>query len=179
MPDFTVIEGGGDKDAHHRNVAKWNFRDLALEILRMVSGGGAARYAGVHFEGFLRQCVEHDVDFDRTIGEATRDMHSKIFNEEDQHPVIRDELRLLYAAMKLINERAAIDDAAKGRRSQREYDFRDALEALIISHERTARANGRSYIGDMMKRAGLPPLAAHSRQRAPKQRRSKNPWDDR
>ncbi|WP_131833518.1 hypothetical protein [Ancylobacter aquaticus] len=168
MVDLRVIEGSGSPEerraAYAEAMAADAFSGLAIEILRAVARGPDNAYrTSVALQALYERLAAADVHLHASIHEGVRDVHERLM------PIGRDpydaELRwLLQCALRLAAEMLATDGFAKGRASQRQDDFRRALESYLIEKEGSSRRGGGSYLSGLLRQlAPLPPTPSPPR----------------
>lgn len=160
MVDLRVIEGSGSPEereaAYAEALAAEAFEALVIEVLRAVGRGPDNSYRVIDaLKELYGKWTAGGVRFGPPIRAGVLAVHERLLpSNEDPYDA---ELRyLLSCALRLTAERLATDGFAKGRASQREDDFRRALESYLLEKEERTRHYGGSYLTSLLSR--LPPL---------------------
>lgn len=178
MVDLRVIEGSGSPEerraAYAEAMAADAFTGLAIEILRAVARGPDNAYrTGMALQFLYERLAAPDVHLHASIHEGVRDVHERLM-PSDQNAYDAELRWLLQCALRLAAEMLATDGFAKGRASQRQDDFRRALESYLIEREEVSRQGGGSYLSGLLRQlTPLPPTP--SRPRASGKRKTKKP----
>jgi hypothetical protein len=176
MPDFTVIDGGGDRgiDGFAGQYAVQCLEDLVIEILRnlardQLSAGRTTRL----MIAFSKAAGEFDGPLFEIIAVALGNLNARTFGSE-QTDLDQETQDILRYALRVIAESMATDGAARGRLSQRRNDMRSSIESWVHGREERSRANGWSYLDEMSRKLGkwTPPPRAVNRQPRPKNKKA-------
>jgi hypothetical protein len=154
MPDFTVIEGDGERKDWDRQIAQQHFEEFAVALLRSLAGGDQSYQTTQQFFRFLQHAQESRVPIGPVIDGAIGELHRMAFETEraDGYDVERKDVT--QAALRVIAESMASDNAARARRSKREDYLNRAIEEKILGSETRSRENGWSYVENLTKRLG-------------------------
>ncbi len=153
MPDFTVIDGGGERRDHAAEMAQSVFEDLALEIVRVAARGGDPEFRAARaLNHFLAHAAEAKAEPATIVDRALHSFHKSIFGHESARELDRDLMDVVKCSLRLAAEEAAQDPAAAARRSSRKAELLAAIEQLMIGREERARKNGRSYLVNLAER---------------------------
>jgi hypothetical protein len=157
MPDFTVIEGGGEPRDWNRELSQQHFETFIVTLLRsLASGEGSYRLTDEFFR-FLEHAQENKVPLAPVLDGAVRSLHEQCFRSSGEDGYESELQHILQAALRVTAESMANDNAARARRSKREDDLRHAIEAKVIGSERRSRDNGWSYVQNLTKHLGKKP----------------------
>ena len=136
MPDFTVIEGGGQggggsdsTEDYHAGDARYHFRNLIVEILRALPRGDDQRCrVGQELVAFMEHLSKTTAPLGAIIDPVISDIHKNICRDENSI----EHYRLLYSvvrsALQVAAEASCHDNAAHGRCSQREQKLENSIE---------------------------------------------------
>jgi hypothetical protein len=154
MPDFTVIDGGGDRgiNGFAGQYAVQCLEDLVLEILRNLARdqSSAGRTTRLML-AFSKAAGEFDGPLFEIIAMALGNLNASTFGS-DQTDLDQETQDILRYALRVVAESMAIDSAARGRLSQRRNDMQTAIESWMRVREERSRANGWSYLGEMSRK---------------------------
>ncbi|MBM0206099.1 hypothetical protein JNW90_26095 [Micromonospora sp. STR1s_5] len=154
---FTVIEGGGKRDERDFRLAVQEFTRFLMEVLRGTARGDDH---GARVTTALVRFVKRADGVDRPLWTIVHQALTEAFSTaleidfEDDASRKSDDKMVMRSALQTLAETLAIDPAAGGRRSQRERDFRNAIEQTIIESERRSRENGWSFVQNLTERLG-------------------------
>jgi len=157
MPDFTVIEGGGKERDWDREIAQRHFEDFVVVLLRSLAAGDASYQLTQQFFRFLEHARESEVPIGPVFDEAIRNLHAMAFDIENAPFYEVERKDITQAALRVIAESMATDNAARARRSKREDSLNQAIENKILGSETRSRENGWSYVGNLTKGLGKRP----------------------
>lgn len=171
MPDFTVIEGGGNgRRTVEEVLARQSFATFVIELLRAL---GRDRDDGFRVTAAMISFVEKvraaDLPLGPLLAEEITDLHNAVFGlrREDDHD--REVRSVLEAAFRTTIEHMADDEFAKARRSRQETKLRAAIEQALLSREKRARENGGfSYLKSLSDRVGKWPPPKNGRKQPKK-----------
>jgi hypothetical protein len=153
MPDFTVIDGGGDTKRQHRENAQRYFQAFIIAMLRDLTSARRSSDSIGPFFTFINYAVDNNVFGELDVLEnAIRELSSRAFDVPDPDDI--EEQAITEAALRVVVERLASDKFAGGRLSQQRERFERVMKICIRSREQRARDNGRSYIADLTKGLG-------------------------
>jgi hypothetical protein len=150
MPDFTVINGGGEKYDRHAVAAQQYLEQLIIEILRAVPrGNDRDQRVAAYLVGIAENVAQSPSPIANIVNGAlensTRKLDLGAFCPHD------DEIsQVVTGALQLAAESLAQDPAAKGRRSKRASSLEEAIEAHMVNSEQRARNNGWSFLHHIM-----------------------------
>lgn len=85
---------------------------------------------------------------------AISNLHAMAFATDDLPFYEVERKDITQAALRVIAESMATDNAARARRSKREQSLTQAIEEKIVSSETRSRENGWSYVENLTKRLG-------------------------
>lgn len=161
MVDLRVIEGNPSPEerraAYAQAMAADTFEVLAIEILRAVARGPDNAYrTGVAVQALFERLAAPGVHLHASVHEGVGNLHERLM-PSDRDSYDEDLRWLLVCALRLAAEMLATDGFAKGRASQRQDDFRRALERHLLEREEDARKWGGSYLAGLL--GQLPPLS--------------------
>jgi hypothetical protein len=165
MPDFTVIDGGGDRgiNGFAGQHAVQSFEDLVIEVLRKLARDphSVGRITQLMF-AFTNAAGEFEGPLFEIIAAALGSLNARTFGSA-QTELDQETQDILRYALRVVAESMATDAAARGRLSQRRNDMRTAIESWVHGREERSRANGWSYLEEMSRKLGKwtsPPRAA-------------------
>ena len=158
MPDFTVIEGGGEPKDWERQISQQRFESFVVVLLRSLAAGEGAYRLTQEFSRFLEHARKTEVPIGPVLDGAVYSLHGQAFDVEDQDDFRADQRRILQAALRVIAESMASDSAARARLSKREDTLTHAIEERILGYERRSRENGWSYVANLKERLGKWPV---------------------
>jgi hypothetical protein len=149
MPDFTVIDGGGDTKRQHRENAQRYFQAFIIAMLRDLTSARRLSDSIGPFFKFINYAVDNNVFGEIDVLEsAIRELSSRAFDIPDPDDI--EEKAMTEAALRVVIERLASDKLASGRLSQQRERFEGVMKICIRSREQRARENGRSYITSLI-----------------------------
>jgi hypothetical protein len=154
MPDFTVIEGGGEPRDWEREIAQQHFEDFVVVLLRTLASGDGSHQLTQQFFRFLEHAQENKVPIAPVFDGAISNLHAMAFATDDLPFYEIERKDITQAALRVIAESMATDNAARARRSKREQSLTQAIEQKILSSETRSRENGWSYVENLTKRLG-------------------------
>jgi hypothetical protein len=131
MPDFTVIEGGGEPTDYDALAAQDAFRMLSIEIIRaMVRGEDVNGKIGkkvIEFNQHLRKSRKNLFEIiDGTMREMRKDLSpDRDFDAPSFHVD-----RIVSASLQVAAETCCFDNAAEGRRGSRENNLFAAIKGF-------------------------------------------------
>jgi hypothetical protein len=156
MPDFTVIEGGGNPGDRERRTSQAYLEDFIVDLLRGVGGSERSYRCAQHLIQFVSHGTEHSIPLVPVLADAIASLRAQAHDEDEDWGPSHDRWRIVEAALRYAAESMAVDPAAKGRRSQRLSDLDSAASNFVVSQERRSRASGWSYIEHITR--GLEPI---------------------
>lgn len=154
MPDFTVIEGGGQPREWEREIAQRHFEDFVVVLLRSLASGDGSYHLTQQFFRLLEHAQESKISIGPALAGAISNLHAMAFATDDLPSYEVERKDINQAALRVIAESMATDNAARARRSKREQSLTQAIEERILSSETRSRENGWSYIENLTKRLG-------------------------
>jgi hypothetical protein len=154
MPDFTVIDGGGEPHDFEADLVRRAFARLVISIFRALANGDDP------------ECRIHDalVSISQHSGTARMPLVSILddvipsLNEElfvtDRPALFEPEmLGIVRDSLRIAAETIAPDQAARTRRSSRLSDLQSSIERYMIAREIFSRTNsGGSYLASFAER---------------------------
>ena len=151
MPDFTVIDGDGDRGRADREASQQNLEMLIVFLLRDLTSGDYPYRTVQQFIMFLEHARERGVPMGPVFEGAIKDLNERAFRIEEIGWEPENELKnILCAALRVTAESMSTDGAARGRRSQRGQRLDRAIKEMILSSETRSRENGWSYVADLI-----------------------------
>lgn len=165
MVDLRVIEGSGSPEerqaAYAEEMAAAAFEALVVEILRAVARGSDNSHRVLDaLRELYGKWTADGVRLGPPIRTGVLSVHERLL-PSDEDPYDGELRYLLSCALRLTAERLATDGFARGRASQREDDFRRALESYLLEKEERSRRYGGSYLTSLLSQ--LPPLPPRTR----------------
>jgi hypothetical protein len=157
MPDFTVIDGGGDRGRADRELSQQYFEDFVVALLRSLASGEHTYRITEQFFRFLEHAQESSVPIGQVFQVAIRDLNDRAIPFPDGFLRVEEKTEILLAALRVIAERASTDSLARARLSRRDHELQGAIERYTLDREERARANGWSYLKDLTKQFGKRP----------------------
>lgn len=154
MPDFTVIDGGGEKRDWDREISQQHFEDFILALLRGLASGDQTYRAKEQFFQFLEHAQKTQVPIGPVIDGAIKELHGMAFNTENVAGYEYEQIAVTQAALLVIVECMAKDNLAKARLSKREDSLGRSIERKVLSSEVRSRENGWSYVENLTKHLG-------------------------
>lgn len=138
MPDFTIIDGGGEKRDWDAVMAQQHFRSLVVELLRSVARGDDPTFRIV---GHLNNFIEAARKAQRSAGPIINDAIGDVYRELNDGDASYEEerRRIVIASLRVAAETAAQDGFAKGRLSSRETDLQRSIEHHMRGSEERSR----------------------------------------
>jgi len=158
MPDFTVIEGDGEPSNWEHEVAQRHFEDLIVILLRSLASGDGSYQLTAQFFRFLEHVQENKVPIAPIFSGALNKLHALAFAIDGVASYEAERKEVTQAALRVIAESMAGDNAARARLSKREYSLTHAIEENILGAESRSRENGWSYVEHLTKPLGKWPL---------------------
>jgi hypothetical protein len=158
MPDFTVIDGGGQKRDWDRELGEQLFRDFAVALTRGLGGGNLFPTTG-KFLAFLEHMQQTGLAVGPVIDAAMRELSEDAFRIDggrQDYEMERDELRL--AAWRSAVEHMTHDGLARARQSKRDSEMASAVDDYVVGSEARSRKNGWSYLHNLTKHLGKWPV---------------------
>jgi hypothetical protein len=154
MPDFTVIDGGGEKHDFNAEMAQTDFRNLTIELFRAIARGDGNSFRVMDLViNFYKHATDSDATVHQLVDPVISELHQVAFRDESSSRFDVNTMDVVRDALRLAAETMARDSFAKGRRSQRESEMRRSIERYMLDHEELARENGnRSYLTDLADR---------------------------
>lgn len=142
MPEFTVIEGGGGRDAQGRrdydaDLAQQTLSTLAVELLRALARGddreGRVSHAVAEFSRYASQTEK---PLYQIVQKAVSELHTEALQYRVEEHESENEVRqILTAALRVTAESMASDNGAKGRRSKRLDALNSAIKERDVGRE--------------------------------------------
>jgi hypothetical protein len=175
MPDFTVIDGGGDRgiNGFAGQHAVQSFEDLVIEVLRKLARDphSVGRITQLMF-AFTNAAGEFEGPLFEIIAAALGSLNARTFGSA-QTELDQETQDILRYALRVVAESMATDGAASARLSRRKTEMRAAIEGWMQGRETRSRENGWSYLGEMSRKLGkwTPPRTA-SQQPTPKSKKA-------
>lgn len=154
MPDFTVIEGGGEPRDWKREIAQQHFEGFVVVLLRSLASGDGSYQVTQQFFRFLEHAQQSQVPIGPVLDGALKELHQRAFDTEGLDDYDVEQKDITQAALRVIAESMATDNAARARRSKRELSLTRAIEEKILSSETRSREHGWSYVENLTKRLG-------------------------
>lgn len=154
MPDFTVIDGGGEKRDRDREIAEQHCEDFVLALLRGLAGSDQSYRTTQNFFRFVEHAQNTQVPIAAVIDDSIGQLRQSAFDLDGAGYYKHDRIAVIEAALRVAIESMAKDNAAKGRLSKRESDLRSCIEQMVVSSETRSRENGWSYIDNLTKHLG-------------------------
>ena len=154
MPDFTVIDGGDDPGRWEREVSQQNLEDFVVVLLRGLASGDDPYRVVEQFSRFVEHARRSKVPIGPVFKGAIRDLNARAFPRTDGSLSATERTEIVLAALRVIAERLATDDAARARLSRRIRDLDNVIDRDILDKEERSRAHGWSYLKNLMKRLG-------------------------
>jgi hypothetical protein len=145
MPDFTVIEGGGQGPPDWKSsYARQAFRKLAVEMLRAIARGDDPEARIIRsINEFIRYASEASTSPRNIIDKALGSFFEEGLHQEFDGSSSDERKPILEHGLRVLAESLADDPAAKGRRSKRETALIQAIESYVVElyagHHREAR----------------------------------------
>lgn len=153
MPDFTVIEGGGQGREEMR--AQYAFERFVLELLRaLVRDSDDGHGTAAALIRFIECMREANVPLAPLLAREIAELHELAFADRGWSERDDDVRGLLRAAFKTTVENMCRDDAARARQSSRRQSLESAIEEAALEREGRARENGWSYLKWLSDRLG-------------------------
>lgn len=150
MPDFTVIEGGGESGDKGREPIDWPgikakqaFEKLAIELLRALARGDddGCRVTGALLD-FLRNARETQSPTWELVHPVIQTLHERgLARNVERDSWEEDEKSILRAALQVAAKGMANDPAARGRMSKR----RDTMHHALRNQEREQERRNREW----------------------------------
>ena len=154
VPDFTIIEGGGEPRDWEREISQGHFEDFVVDVLRSLVNGELSHRTTRHFSQFLEHAQGSPVPIGSIIDGAVRRLHAMALDAEGMEDYERELIGITQAALRVVAESMAKDNAAAGRLSKREEGLDRAIEQKILGSETRARENGWSYVRNLTEGLG-------------------------
>jgi hypothetical protein len=154
MPDFTVIEGGGDRKRSDRNLSQQYFEDFVLTLLRALARGEGAHQLREQFFRFIEHAQKKEIPIGQVFDAAVKNLHQRAFDAEGVPSYEAERKDVTQAAIRVIAESMALDSAARARLSSRVQDLTQAIEEKILASEERSREHGWSYVQRLTERLG-------------------------
>ena len=154
MPEFTVIQGGGNGLDFESEVAQQAFEQLIIEALRAIARGDDRDFRVVDaLIAFTQRLDTAKTPLPTIIQNVFASLHERTFSEGEPAARERDLKDIVRASLKFAAETMALDSAARGRLSSRRSDLTTLIEHYVIGREERARENAnRSYLSDLAER---------------------------
>jgi hypothetical protein len=147
MPDFTVIEGGGQPDAWKAERAQAEFGTFVIELLRALARGeDHSRRVSEALADFLKAARETQTNLSGLVHDEIAALAERALAQRNDGTLSDERKEIVRLSMRVAAEAMARDPAAKGRLSSREGALMSAIEDLVLSREGRSRANGWSYL---------------------------------
>lgn len=155
MPDFTVIEGGGDPTHWDRIESQRYFADFVITLLRDLANGDASHQITEQFLRFVEHAHKSKVAIGPVFDSAMKDLYTRAFDTEGEPLAYEIERKdITHAALRVTAESMATDNFARARLSKRNDNLTRAVEAKILGSEKRSRENGWSYVNKLTERLG-------------------------
>lgn len=154
MVDLTVIEGGSDRGDWDRQIAQQHFEAFAVALLRSLAGGDQSYQTTQQFFRFLEHAQQSHVPISPVIDGAIDALHRRAFDTERAADYELERKDITRAALRVIVESMASDNAAGARRSKREDSLKRAIEEKVLGSETRSRQHGWSYVENLTKHLG-------------------------
>lgn len=151
MPDFTVIEGGGQSRDWDSEAAQDHFEEFVVALLRSLAGGGASYQLTQQFFRFLEHAQKTGVPIGPVLDGAVKNLHEMAIDAAGVENYETERKNIVREAMRVAAESMAKDNAARARLSKREEALIRAVEAKVIGSEIRSRENGWSYVEHLTK----------------------------
>jgi hypothetical protein len=158
MPEFTVIEGGGQggkpREDFKAQLARDGFEILTIELLRALARGDdyGVRVTKALIE-FCKRAEAAETPLFEIVDKAISNLHDLAFKAHDrQHDHYRELAEIVQSALKVAAESMAEDAAAKARLSKRRTAMERDIESHMIGSEQRARNNGWSWLKEFGER---------------------------
>lgn len=183
MPDFTVVEGGGNgsrpdlRDKYRAN-ARRAFRRLVVEMLRALARGSDSEDRVMSaMKEFITNASDGELQTSTIVEEAIGMLSTAAFEADEDDDPSKERKAILETGLRVIVESLAEDPAAAGREQKRIRDFRRAVDEYVVAREARTRANGWSYTQklttDHLGRWSPPPRSGAAPAQKPRGPRSK------
>jgi hypothetical protein len=149
MPDFTVIEGGGEPTRWEQELSQQYLEDFVITLLRTLGGGGSAYRVREQFFRFLEHARENELEIGPIFDGAVRDLNARAFNTEARTDRDAEYKEITQASLSVIAEKMATDGLARARLSKQQVNLRYAVEEKLLGSERRSRESGWSYMKEL------------------------------
>jgi hypothetical protein len=166
MPDFTVIEGGGDG---HKRIDEVLARKASVRfVIELLRALGRDADNGYQTTIALIEFIEHagrtNAPLGHLVATEIEKLHKLAFEREGE-PWYENELKaVLEAALRTTVEYLATDGLAKARRSNQIRKLTSAIESELLAKEERSRENGGwSYLKNLSDRLGKWPPPKNER----------------
>jgi hypothetical protein len=157
MPDFTIIDDGGDSRREDKELSQQFFEDFVVALLRSLASGDDPYRIVEQFFRFLKHAQQSKVPLGPVFAAAIRDLNDRAFPDKDGFLLLEERTEIVLASLRVIAERLANDDAARGRLSKRVRDLDGAIERDILAKEERSRDHGWSHLKNLAQRLGKRP----------------------
>jgi hypothetical protein len=151
MPDFTVIDGGGQPRDVDSELAATALRRVFVELLRAAVRGDDPELRLTHQ---LFQFLEYIHKARTPVASIADGVITGVRQDLDEMRTEDEEklVRIVDAALRVTAEALAEDGAAATRLMSRERDLIGNIERYLIAHEERARESGFSHLGEQLTR---------------------------
>jgi hypothetical protein len=135
MPDFTVIDGGGDSERWDRELSQQSFADFVVVLLRSLASGDDPYRVVEQFSRFLEHARRSKVPIGLVFEGAIQDLNARAFPHTDGFLSANERTEIVLAALRVIAERLATDDAARAIRAPRLDSFGGGWGMHLLSFD--------------------------------------------
>jgi hypothetical protein len=153
MPDFTVIDGGGEKKPKKSySDAAYHLEALLIEALRALGRGDDGRLSFAQsLISFYQSVAEAEEPLPEIVHQALSTLYDRAFAPSDR--IWEDNMRsIVRGALASAAELMARDELAVARQSKRRTELISSIETYILDEEERCRDLGSNYVYDLMSR---------------------------